>query len=53
MAKKRSILDRYPVSQKYIISIGKSLTFPSAPFKKELRDDEVYGAVVDLSLIHI
>jgi len=50
MAKKRSILDRYPVSQKYIISRGKALTFHSAPFKKELRDDEVYGAVVDMPM---
>ena len=41
MAKKRSILDRYTASQKYIVSRGKALTFPASPFKKELKNDEV------------
>ena len=45
MAKKRSILDRYTASQKYIVSRGKALTFPASPFKKELKNDEVYGFV--------
>ena len=49
MAKKRSILDRYTASQKYIVLRGKALTFPSSPFKKELKNDEVYGAVILLT----
>jgi len=50
MANKRSVLDRYTTSQKYIVSRGKALTFPSAPFKKELKPDEVYGAVIDMPM---
>ena len=50
MAKKRSILDRYTASQKYIVSRGKALTFPASPFKKELKNDEVYGAVIDMPM---
>lgn len=50
MAKKRSVLDRYTTSQKYIVSRGKALTFPSAPFKRELKKDQVYGAVVDMPM---
>ncbi|MGN0621687.1 MAG: hypothetical protein ACI4I9_07455 [Porcipelethomonas sp.] len=50
MAKKRSILDRYPVTQKYIVSRGQALKFPAAPFKKEIADDEVYGAVIDMPM---
>lgn len=50
MAKNRSILERYTVSQKYIVSRGKALTFPPAPFKHELKPDEVYGAVIDMPM---
>lgn len=51
MAKpKRSILDRYTASQKYIVSRGKALTFPSSPFKLELTDNQVYGAVIDIPM---
>lgn len=51
MAKnKRSILDRYTASQKYIVARGKALTFPSAPFKKELTDKQVYGVVIDIPM---
>ena len=50
MAGKRSILDRYTSSQKYIVSRGKALTFPSEPFKKDFAKDEVYGAVVDIPM---
>lgn len=50
MAKKRSTLDRYVTSQKYIVSRGKALTFPAAPFKQEIKPDEVYGAVIDMPM---
>ncbi len=47
---KRSVLDRYTASQKYIVARGKSLTFPSAPFKVELKDKQVYGIVIDMPM---
>ncbi len=47
---KRSVLDRYTASQKYIVARGKALTFPSAPFKKELKPKQVYGAVIDMPM---
>lgn len=50
MAKKRSVLDRYTASQKYIVSRGKALTFPSSPFKMEFKDNQVYGAVIDMPM---
>ncbi len=50
MANKRSTLDRYVTSQKYIVSRGKALTFPAAPFKQDLKPDQVYGAVIDMPM---
>lgn len=50
MAKKRSTLDRYVTSQKYIVSRGKALTFPAAPFKQDIGPDQVYGAVIDMPM---
>mgnify|MGYP000808819338 CR=1 FL=1 len=50
MAKKRSVLDRYTTSQKYIVSRGKALTFPAAPFKQEIGPNQVYGAVIDIPM---
>ncbi len=47
---KRSVLDRYTASQKYIVARGKALTFPSAPFKRELTPKQVYGAVIDMPM---
>lgn len=47
---KRSILDRYTASQKYIVSRGRALTFPSAPFKVKLEPKQVYGAVIDMPM---
>lgn len=47
---KRSVLDRYTASQKYIVARGKSLTFSSAPFKVELKDKQVYGIVIDMPM---
>lgn len=47
---KRSILDRYTASQKYIVSRGKALTFPAEPFKMEIKPDQVYGIVVDIPM---
>lgn len=50
MAKKRSTLDRYVASQKYIVSRGKALTFPPEPFKQKLEPNQVYGAVIDMPM---
>lgn len=47
---KRSVLDRYTASQKYIVSRGKALTLPPTPFKKDLKAKEVYGVVVDIPM---
>ena len=37
MAGKRSVLDRYTSSQKYIVSRGKALTFPATPLREILQ----------------
>lgn len=50
MAKKRSVFDRYTISQKYIVSRGKALKFPADPFKQDLKSDQVYGAVIDMPM---
>lgn len=50
MARKRSVLDRYTTSQKYIVSRGKALTFPATPFNQEIKPDQVYGAVIDMPM---
>ncbi len=50
MARKRSTLDRYTTSQKYIVSRGKALTFPSTPFNQPIAPDQVYGAVIDIPM---
>jgi len=47
---KRSVLDRYTASQKYIVARGKSLTMPADPFKVKLSSKEVYGVVVDIPM---
>ncbi|MGN0613850.1 MAG: hypothetical protein ACI4JB_08115 [Porcipelethomonas sp.] len=47
---KRSILDRYTASQKYIVARGRALTFPPNPFKVELTDKQVYGIVIDIPM---
>ncbi len=47
---KRSILDRYTASQKYIVSRGKALTFPPEPFKVSVTPKQVYGIVVDIPM---
>ena len=47
---KRSILDRYTASQKYIVSRGKALTFPHTPFNRDFKAKEVYGIVIDIPM---
>ena len=47
---RRSPLDRYSVTQKYIMTRGQAITFPSKYFKMKLRPDEVYGEVVDIPM---
>lgn len=47
---KRSVLDRYTASQRYIVSRGKALTFPASAFNKPLKPDQVYGVVIDIPM---
>lgn len=47
---RRSPLDRYSVTQKYIMTRGQALTFPSKYFKMKLRPNEVYGLVIDMPM---
>lgn len=47
---KRSPLDRYPVTQKYLMTRGQAITFPSKYFKMHLKSNEVYGVVVDMPM---
>ncbi|MDY4414751.1 MAG: hypothetical protein ACI4K5_00585 [Ruminococcus sp.] len=47
---RRSPLDRYSVTQNYIMTRGQALTFPSKYFKMKLKPDEVYGVVIDMPM---
>ena len=47
---KRSVLDRYTASQRYIVSRGKALTFPASAFNKPLKPKQVYGVVIDIPM---
>lgn len=47
---KRSPLDRYTVTQQYIMTRGQAITFPSKYFKIPIKPDEVYGVVVDMPM---
>ena len=47
---RRIVMDRYPVCKEYIMTRGKALTFPAEHFGKDLTDDTVYGAVIDMPM---
>lgn len=44
------ITDRYPVTQKYLMTRGQAINFPSKFFKMELKKDDVYGVVIDIPM---
>lgn len=50
MANKRSAMDRYPVTQKYLMTRGQAINFPSKYFDVELKKDDVYGVVIDIPM---
>jgi hypothetical protein len=41
---------RYPVTQKYLMTRGQALNFPSEFFKTKFKKDEVFGVVVDIPM---
>ncbi len=47
---RRSPLDRYSVTQNYLMTRGQALTFPSKYFKIKLKPNEVYGVIVDMPM---
>ena len=40
---RRSPLDRYPVTQKYLMTRGQALTFPADLLSVKVKSEEVYG----------
>lgn len=50
MANQRPMSDRYPVTQKYLMTRGKAITFPSNFFKGNFKKDDVYGVVIDIPM---
>ncbi|MCI1269706.1 MAG: hypothetical protein LKG21_07395 [Ruminococcus sp.] len=47
---KRSPLDRYPVTQKYLMTRGQALTFPSQLLNMPIKSEEVFGIVIDMPM---
>ena len=47
---RRSPLDRYPVTQKYLMTRGQALTFPADLLNIKVKSDEVYGVVIDMPM---
>lgn len=50
MANSRPIGDRYPVTQKYLMTRGQAINFPSKYFNGNLKKDDVYGVVIDIPM---
>lgn len=50
MANSRPLSDRYPVTQKYLMTRGRAITFPSKFFKGNFKRDDVYGVVIDIPM---
>lgn len=50
MANRRSITDRYPVTQKYLMTRGQAINFPAKFFNLDLKKNDVYGVVVDIPM---
>ena len=42
--------DRYPVTQKYLMTRGQALNFPADFFKANFKKDDVYGVVIDIPM---
>lgn len=42
--------NRYPVTQKYLMTRGQTINFPPSFFKMKLKKDDVYGVVVDIPM---
>ena len=42
--------DRYPVTQKYLMTRGQALNFPANFFKANFKKDDVYGVVIDIPM---
>ncbi len=42
--------DRYPVTQKYLMTRGQAINFPAGYFKTNFKRDDVYGVVVDIPM---
>lgn len=43
-------MDRYPVTQKYLMTRGQALNFPASYFKMKLKRNDVYGMVIDIPM---
>ena len=43
-------VDRYPVTQKYLMTRNQALNFPIDFFKGNFRKNDVYGVVIDLPM---
>lgn len=50
MANRRSPIDRYPVTQKYLMTRGQAINFPSKYFNMNFKKDDVYGVVIDIPM---
>lgn len=42
--------DRYPVTQKYLMTRAQALSFPANFFDQTFRKDDVYGVVIDIPM---
>lgn len=50
MANKNSITNRYTVTQKYLMTRGQAINFPSKLLKANFKKDEVFGMVIDIPM---
>lgn len=46
----RSNSDRYPVTQKYLMTRGQAINFPPKFFNRDFKKNDVYGVVVDIPM---
>lgn len=42
--------DRYPVTQKYLMTRGQAINFPAKFFNMNFKKNEVYGVVIDIPM---
>lgn len=45
-----NLTDRYPVTQKYLMTRGQALNFPAKFFNMKLSKNDVYGVVIDIPM---